>query len=203
MQNFKEQTPGGVLKHYFEFKIHMSAFCTFNDIIFTSLKKLPLKKNTTINNYNISGHNKCVCYKWNRSWPKDKLKYYLLCLGKQRSVTLCHHFSNVFSLTQYCQLWLCPKYPPPPPPPPQLNWCVCLFVFVCLCLSFAVYNPPDPVPIVAGVLTTAAGIAILVYICIYRTTAEEVQPDEFPQTSTENPDNNASYSPQQLDAKEV
>ncbi len=130
MQNFKEQTPGGVLKHYFEFKTHMSAFCTFNDIIFTSLKKLPLKKNTTINNYHISGHIKCVCYKWNRSWPKDKLKYYLLCLGKSRSVTICHHFSNVFSLTQYCQLWLCPKSPPPPPLPLQLNWCVCLFVFV-------------------------------------------------------------------------
>ncbi len=70
-----------------------------------------------------------------------------------------------------------------------------------LCLSFAVYNPPDPVPIVAGVLTTAVGLALLVYICIYRTKAEEVQPNEFPQTSTEIPDNNASYSPQQLEAK--
>ncbi|KAF4112344.1 uncharacterized protein si:dkey-195m11.11 [Onychostoma macrolepis] len=66
-----------------------------------------------------------------------------------------------------------------------------------------IYNPPDPVPIIAGVLTTAVGLAILVYICIYRTTAEEVQPNEFPQTSSENPYNNASYSPQQLEAKET
>lgn len=44
MQNFKEQTPGGVLKHYFVFKTHVSAFCTFNDIIFTSLKKITPKE---------------------------------------------------------------------------------------------------------------------------------------------------------------
>ncbi|XP_043097773.1 uncharacterized protein si:dkey-195m11.11 [Puntigrus tetrazona] len=66
-----------------------------------------------------------------------------------------------------------------------------------------IYNPPDPVPIVAGVLTTAFGLAILVYICIFRTATEEVQANEFPQTNTENPDNNASYPPQQLEGKEV
>ncbi|XP_018934832.2 uncharacterized protein si:dkey-195m11.11 [Cyprinus carpio] len=64
-----------------------------------------------------------------------------------------------------------------------------------------IYNPPDPVPIVAGVLTTAVGLAILLYICIYRTAAEEVQPNEFTQTSTENP--NASYSSKELEVKEM
>ncbi|XDV35617.1 hypothetical protein PO909_005526 [Leuciscus waleckii] len=43
-----------------------------------------------------------------------------------------------------------------------------------------IYNPPDPVPIVAGVLTTVIGIAILTYICIYRTATQEVQGNEFP-----------------------
>lgn len=68
-------------------------------------------------------------------------------------------------------------------------------------LSFVVYTPSDPVPIVAGVLTTAVGLAILLYICIYRTAAEEVQPNEFTQTSTENP--NASYSSKELEVKEM
>ncbi|CAM4626337.1 unnamed protein product [Leuciscus chuanchicus] len=56
-----------------------------------------------------------------------------------------------------------------------------------------IYNPPDPVPIVAGVLTTVIGIAILTYICIYRTATQEVQGNEFPAhsqdpaTNAENP----------------
>lgn len=71
------------------------------------------------------------------------------------------------------------------------------------CLSFAVYNPPDPVPIVAGVLTTVIGIAILTYICIYRTATQEVQGNEFPAhsqdpaTNAENPNYNV-HIPQQL-----
>lgn len=140
--------------------------------------------------------------------PKDK-KYYLLCLGKPRYVEAALAMLSHWHNTHVCHIakikvlktgW-------------KLNFdCTHFFfvffvyltdVFVCLCLSFAVYNPPDPVPIVAGVLTTAAGLAILLYICIYRTTAEEVQPNEFPQNSTEIPDNNASYSPQQLEAKEI
>ncbi|KAK7155503.1 hypothetical protein R3I93_010210 [Phoxinus phoxinus] len=66
-----------------------------------------------------------------------------------------------------------------------------------------IYNPPDPVPIVAGVLTTVIGVAILTYICVYRTTTQEVQGNEFPAhsqdpaTNTETPDNNV-YIPQQL-----
>ncbi|TRZ02523.1 hypothetical protein DNTS_026578, partial [Danionella cerebrum] len=35
-----------------------------------------------------------------------------------------------------------------------------------------IYVAPDPVPIVAGVLTTLTGVAILVYICVYRTSTE-------------------------------
>ncbi|XP_073708595.1 uncharacterized protein [Garra rufa] len=65
-----------------------------------------------------------------------------------------------------------------------------------------IYNPPNPVPIVAGVLTTAVGVAIMVYVCVFRTATKEVQTNEFPQTNTENPENNASYLPQQLEAKE-
>ncbi|XP_052414262.1 uncharacterized protein si:dkey-195m11.11 [Carassius gibelio] len=61
-----------------------------------------------------------------------------------------------------------------------------------------IYIPPDPVPIVTGVLTTAVGLAVLVYICVYRTAAKEEQPDECPQTSSENP--YAGHSSQQLEA---
>lgn len=70
-------------------------------------------------------------------------------------------------------------------------------------MSFAVYIPPDPVPIVAGVLTTVIGIAIMTYICVCRRAEEEVQGNEFPAhsqdpaTNTENPDHNV-YIPQQM-----
>ncbi|XP_051752583.1 uncharacterized protein LOC127514143 isoform X2 [Ctenopharyngodon idella] len=66
-----------------------------------------------------------------------------------------------------------------------------------------IYNPPDPVPIVVGVLTTVTGIALMTYICVYRTATEEVQGHEYPAhsqdpaTNTENPDHNV-YIPQQL-----
>ncbi|XP_048055273.1 uncharacterized protein si:dkey-195m11.11 isoform X1 [Megalobrama amblycephala] len=66
-----------------------------------------------------------------------------------------------------------------------------------------VYIPPDPVPIVAGVLTTVIGIAIMTYICVCRRAEEEVQGNEFPAhsqdpaTNTENPDHNV-YIPQQM-----
>ncbi|XP_067316113.1 uncharacterized protein si:dkey-195m11.11 [Pseudorasbora parva] len=66
-----------------------------------------------------------------------------------------------------------------------------------------IYNPPNPVPIVAGVLTTVVGVAILTYVCICRTTKEKIQGNELPAhsqdpaTNTENPDNNV-HIPQQL-----
>ncbi|KAL1272651.1 hypothetical protein QQF64_028513 [Cirrhinus molitorella] len=63
------------------------------------------------------------------------------------------------------------------------------------------YEPTNPVPIVAGVFTTVVGVAILVYICVFRTATEEVQTNEFPETNTENPENNSSDLPQQLEAK--
>nr|XP_021327496.1 deleted in malignant brain tumors 1 protein-like [Danio rerio] len=65
-----------------------------------------------------------------------------------------------------------------------------------------IYNPPATMPIVAGVLTTLIGTAILVYICVCRTAKEEVpahpQDPETAQISTENSQNNADYLPQQM-----
>lgn len=65
-----------------------------------------------------------------------------------------------------------------------------------------IYNPPDVMPIVAGVLTTLIGSAILVYICVCRTAKEEVpahyQDAETAQISTESPQNNGNYLPQQM-----
>ncbi|KAA0713030.1 hypothetical protein E1301_Tti016437 [Triplophysa tibetana] len=65
------------------------------------------------------------------------------------------------------------------------------------------HNPPDPVPIVLGILTTVVGSAILLYICIFRTT-KEFEVNEIPRNSCEpeetntQTENNMNFLPQQL-----
>ncbi|XP_057193424.1 uncharacterized protein si:dkey-195m11.11 isoform X1 [Triplophysa rosa] len=65
------------------------------------------------------------------------------------------------------------------------------------------HNPPDPVPIILGILTTVVGAAILLYICIFRTT-KEFEVNEIPRSSCEpeatntHRENNVNYLPQQL-----
>lgn len=78
-----------MLSYDFVFKTHVSAFCTFNDWIF--IKKItPKEKQTTIilvaklNVFIINGAGHLLRTDMIR--PKDKLKYYLLCLGKPRFV---------------------------------------------------------------------------------------------------------------------
>ncbi|XP_065128805.1 uncharacterized protein [Paramisgurnus dabryanus] len=69
-----------------------------------------------------------------------------------------------------------------------------------------IYNPPDPVPIVAGVLTTVFGAAILLYLCVFRATkvieSNETAPSscdpEATNTHTTQPESNLNHLPQQL-----
>ncbi|XP_051996280.1 uncharacterized protein si:dkey-195m11.11 [Xyrauchen texanus] len=68
-----------------------------------------------------------------------------------------------------------------------------------------IYNPPDPVPIVAGVLTTAVGVAIMMYVCVYKTSSEmevnttptHFQGPEATQIDTK-PESSVNYLPQHM-----
>ncbi|XP_055070057.2 uncharacterized protein [Misgurnus anguillicaudatus] len=69
-----------------------------------------------------------------------------------------------------------------------------------------IYNPPDAAPIVAGVLTTVVGAAILLYLCVFRATqvieSNETAPSacdpEATNTHTTKPESNLNHLPQQL-----